>query len=286
MIIQHTNFGSKSVVRPGWHIGWHTYETHIHQFSELIYVEEGSIYSTVNGKRELVSEGQMSIIPPLKPHSTYSPQPCKIFLCVFSNDFISNFISEEELHHNYESSVFTPSKELAAYINAKLYDSTYDFSHSHTQESYRTARACFHAIFDEYLSSVKVESKNMPNNALSRILLYISDHFRENISLASVGKALGYTTSYISHCLEELPNMNFADILNSQRIEYAKGIIASSHKMSNIELAYECGFSSERTFYRAFAKNMGMTPRQYAELSSDARNGSPHPGNTKRKLEI
>ena len=271
MIIQYKNFGSKSVIRPGWHIGYHTYGTHIHQFSELLYVVEGSIYSTVCGKRELVSAGQMSVILPLLPHSTYSHEPCKMFLCVFSNDFISNFVLEEELYYGYESSVFTPTKELAAYIDAKMYDATYAFSHTYTQESYRTSKACFNAILDEYMTAVKVERKNVTNNALGRILLYIADHFKEDISLATVGKALGYTPNYISHCLQGLPNMNFSDLLNAQRIEYAKGLIVS-RKMTNIELAYECGFSSERTFYRAFADNMGMTPKQYAALNSDERN--------------
>lgn len=270
MIIQHANFGSKSIVRPGWHIGYHTYGTHLHQFSELLYVVEGSIYSTVGKSCELVSAGQMSIITPLKPHSTYSHLPCKMFLCVFSNDFVLNFIPEEELYRGYERSVFTPSKELAAYIEAKLYDSTYTFSHTHTPQSYRTARACFGAIFDEYVASVEEEKRGVTNNALSSILLYIANHFREDISLAMISKSLGYTAGYISHCLAALPDMSFSDILNSLRIEHAKELIAA-RKISNVELAYECGFSSERTFYRAFAKHTGVTPKRYAELTAEER---------------
>ncbi len=282
MIIQHSNFGSQSIIRPGWHIGYHTFGTHMHQFSELLYVHEGSIYSTVGEKRELVSAGQMSIITPLKPHSTYSHEPCKMFLCVFSNDFISNFISEEELYRGYESSVFTPSKELATYINAKLYDSTLAFGRTRTQESYRTAKACFNAIFDEYVSSVGVRTEKVTNNALSGILLYMANHFREDISLSTVGKALGYTTSYISHCLQALPNMSFSDILNSLRIEYAKELI-STRKISNVELAYECGFSSERTFYRAFVKNMGITAKQYAQMSAEEKkHATGHNGSTRK----
>ena len=274
MIIQHRNFGSKSIIRPGWHEGYHTYGTHIHQFSELIYVAEGSIYSIVGDKRELVSRGQMSIITPLKPHSTYSHEPCKIFLCVFSNDFISNFISEDDLYHGYESSVFTPSEELTAFIGAKLFDSSRQFDKTGSPEAYRTTKICLGAIFDEYVASVKKTGEKVTNNALSGILLYMANHFREDISLSTVGKALGYTTGYISHCLQALPNMSFSDILNSLRIEYAKELI-SSRKTSNVEIAYECGFSSERTFYRAFLKNMGVTPKKYAEIDAQGRRGVP-----------
>ena len=270
MIIQHSNFGSKSIIRPGVHTGYHTYGTHMHQFSELLYVVEGSIYSTVGDSCELVSAGQMSIITPLKPHSTCSYEPCKMFLYVFSNDFISNFIPEEELYRGYERSVFTPSEELRAYIDAKLYDATCTFSHTQNPQAYRTARACFSAIFDEYVTSVGAEMKKVTNNALSSILLYIANHFREDVSLARISKELGYTTGYISHCLSALPGMSFTDILNSLRIEHAKELIAT-RKISNVELAYECGFSSERTFYREFAKNMGVTPQRYAELSAEER---------------
>lgn len=271
MIIQHTNFGHDRIIRCGIHEHTHNYGSHIHQYSELLYVLEGSIESTVDGKTEMVNAGEMAVITPLKVHSTYTPDECKIFICVLSNDFILNFISAKELYGGYECSVFKPSELLKQCIEQKLLPSAMAYCHGQRSVSnYRTVMAYVHAIFDEYtLCAVKSEH-SAPNNALARILIYMNDHYTERLTLDSVGKALGYSAGYVSHCMEVLPEMSFSDILNSFRVEHAKTLLRSTDK-TNIDIALESGFTCERSFYRAFTKAVKMTPKEY--LNARAGNG-------------
>lgn len=264
MIIQHRNFGKDRVIRCGIHEHTHNYGAHIHQHSELLYVLEGSIESTVDGKTETVNAGEMAIITPLRVHSTYTPAECKIFICVFSNDFILNFIPSKELYGGYANSVFRPSEALDVYINKKLIPSALNYR-GQSAESFRSVQAGIHAVFEEYTLSTAGSPLYAPNTALARILIYMNEHYKEKLSLADVGKSLGYSSGYVSHCMEALPGMNFNDILNSFRIEHAKNLLLTSDK-TNIDIALESGFTCERSFYRAFTKSVHMTPKEYIAL--------------------
>ena len=267
MIIQSRNFGSSGVIRCGVHESTHNYGSHIHQHSELVYVLEGSIESTVDGKTDVATAGQMVILTPLRVHSTYTPERCKIFICVFSNDFVSDLIPSNELYGGYENTVFTPSETLRKYVEDSFIKSATTYRHDNVI-SKRTVHAGLHLIMAEY-TSVAVQSKTKQTaNALANIIMYMSRNFKEQLTLSSVGKALGYSSGYISHCMENMSGMNFTAILNSFRVEHAKNMLLSSENYTNIEIALESGFTCERSFYRAFLRAVGMTPREYVEKRS------------------
>ena len=131
-----------------------------------------------------------------------------------------------------------------------------------SEENIRSFKALIFAIYEEYLRKVKRATKKKYHNALSQILFYISEHYTENISLSSIGAALNYSPKYISLCLAEIDEMNLNYLVNSFRADYAKSLLINTgHKM--IDIALECGYSNERSFYRAFANVTGMTPGQY-----------------------
>ena len=100
------------------------------------------------------------------------------------------------------------------------------------------------------------------DNALVSVLLYVKEHFKENINRASLAKALGYHPVYLSQCVNSIPNMNLRKLINSTRVEYAKGLLSKSD-MKIIDIALECGFGGERSFYRAFYEILKLTPGEY-----------------------
>ena len=264
MIIQARNFGSSRVIRCGVHESTHNYGAHIHQHSELVYVLEGSIESTVDGKTETVHAGEAVIITPLRVHSTYTPQKCKIFICVFSNDFIVDLIPSNELYGGYENTVFTPTDALRKYIEENFINLATKYKYGN-EIAVRAIRAGLHLVMAEYTSTTVQSEEKQTINALSKVIMYLNKHFKEPITLASVGNALGYSAGYISHCMEHMSGMNFTAILNSFRVEHAKNMLLSSENHTNMEIALESGFSCERSFYRAFSRAVGMTPREYVE---------------------
>lgn len=262
MIIQTVNFGNQTRVRCGISEPTHNYGAHMHESSEILFVIEGSLESTVDGKTDVLKAGDIAVITPFKVHSTYTPEYCKLCVCVVTNDFMTDLISQDELFSGYQSSAFTPSKALCNYLTEKFPAAALESFRSGSASALRTTKACIHAILDEFAECAVPSDRVRHQSVLANVVLYLNEHYMENVTLKSVCKELGYTSNYVSHCLEELPQMNFSMILNSIRIEHAKKLLLTEEK-SNIDVAYECGYNCERSFYRAFYRIVGMTPKKY-----------------------
>ena len=270
MIIQHSNFGAESILRFGVHEGKYDYGNHIHQFSEFVFVHEGELTMTVEGKTEIGKAGDVFLITPFKVNSFKTEEYCKILIFVFSNDFATDLIGEETLYRGRDSALFTPSDDVMQYVNKRLVDSAHQFEwKTNVDEGYRRVKCCVHILIDEYISKTQLGIAEKKTETLGSIFLYLSQHYRENISLDSVSRALGYTKGHISHCLEAIPNFNFNDLVNSLRVEYAKNIMLSAN-YRNIDVALESGFTCERSFHRAFKKFTSMTPGEYLKSKRQA----------------
>ncbi|MBR2474855.1 MAG: helix-turn-helix transcriptional regulator [Clostridia bacterium] len=267
MYIQLQNFGYNSSIKSTYHEGKYECIERIHQFPEIAFVIQGSVEITVDGVTEVANAGDLAVITPFRAHSFHTPEYCNIWIGVISSDFAADFISGDNLHVSGTSAVFTPSLSLSNYVTEHFP------APAETQTNleldnirYRSVKALVYAVFEEYTRTVPQVSTKLKKNALVTLLLYMSEHFKENINLATVAYALGYTQTYISHCIATIPNMNFRKLLNSLRVDYAKNLLISK-EFKLIDIAYEAGFLGERSFYRAFSEIVGMTPTEYRKLN-------------------
>ncbi len=263
MKIQHTNFGSISVIRCGIHEGKYDYDTHIHQFCELVWVLDGEIEMTVDGKTEVARASDITVIAPFQAHSFYTPKGCRIWICVISDDLLSA-IPRDELYCPRSKAVFTPSAELDGYLRGCDFpELCLQFARMSQDSRYlHRIKSVFYLILSEYFSKTSALARAVGGDTLSKILIYISENFRDDINQGAVGKALGYSPRYISNCFKALPGINFRTMLNSMRIECAKGLLINTDK--NItEIAMDAGFAGERSFHRAFLGIAGITPGEY-----------------------
>ena len=96
------------------------------------------------------------------------------------------------------------------------------------------------------------------------VLLYINEHFAEDISLASVAAAMGYNSSYLSRAFRKSFSMGVSEYITMTRLRQAV-LLMKEGRQSITECAYESGFRSLRTFYRVFEKEFGCTPGKYIE---------------------
>ena len=99
---------------------------------------------------------------------------------------------------------------------------------------------------------------------VSEILLYIHDHFREDISLPLIAKHFGYNPTYLSHLFKSNFNLGMARYINMLRLKNAVTLL-QEQKYSTTYCALESGFRSLRTFYRAFQTEFGCSPKEYME---------------------
>lgn len=98
--------------------------------------------------------------------------------------------------------------------------------------------------------------------------------FRDpNLSLMTLSRHIGVSTNYVSQSLNEYLGVSFFDFVNGWRVEASKPIILSGGQPITV-IAYDVGFNSRSSFYTAFKKNTGMTPRKFNEQDQGYAAGS------------
>lgn len=86
-----------------------------------------------------------------------------------------------------------------------------------------------------------------------------------DLSLTSLARKLGFKNKELSQIINQGFGENFYHYVNRFRVQHFKAMMQDEafRNMSIDGLSSECGFKSKSTFYAAFKKVEGMTPKQY-----------------------
>ena len=231
---------------------------HIHSHVEFIYLTEGSSIVTLDNKEYLFEAGDCFIAFPNQIHYYHDVTPLKGFMVIFLPELFADYI---ELFR--KTTPFLPiinNKQLSEEIVTQL-ERICIRQNSGTPFHETIARGLFMALLGEIFSLMEFQENSTEQDAIKRILKYCVEHYTEPISLETLSKELYLNKDYISHVFKERMHMNYKDFVNKLRVEHASRLLKKG--MHVTETAYESGFSSVRTFNRAFQKYMKMSPREY-----------------------
>lgn len=91
---------------------------------------------------------------------------------------------------------------------------------------------------------------------------YIGQNCQKNINIQHIAKHLCLSVSRTGQLVKKLFNMTYPELLNKNRINNAKIILAST-SLTISETADRCGFSDPAYFYRVFKNSEKTTPGEY-----------------------
>lgn len=261
MNIHQRSGGNVTGIRSGIYDRPSTAGLHLHQFPELVFVLDGELDVIVNSESYHGKRGDIFVIPPFARHACVSKFECLRFHFLFSSDIITDFISIDELYSTPERFVFTPSENVFNYSLGLKVDTNYQFVKIDVQEI-RRIKPMLYAVYEEFFRTVSIVKGKKYSDIFTKIFQYISMHYSENISLDSLGKALGYSPKYLSNCINQLESMSFSKLLNTIRISEAKRLLRSTND-SVLNIAVTCGYETEQSFFGNFKAIAGMTPKEY-----------------------
>ncbi|WP_158301861.1 AraC family transcriptional regulator [Paenibacillus mesophilus] len=107
-------------------------------------------------------------------------------------------------------------------------------------------------------------------------LAYIQTHYRENIGLDDVAKAISLSPSRARHLFAEVMGERFKTYLLHLRVQAAQRLLVQTD-LPIEDICEQCGFQSTSSFYREFRRLAKETPLSYKK-----RNSAPcrHPNET------
>lgn len=93
---------------------------------------------------------------------------------------------------------------------------------------------------------------------------YIQEHYDdENLSVAEIAKVFSINPNYLSSLYREQEGISLHKAITQVRIKKACELLLLPSTMTIDDIAQKVGFSSVRTFYRVFKKEMSVSPGTY-----------------------
>ena len=260
---------------PEWLKG---YPLHWHEEFEIIFISFGQGVFNVQGTKYLCKQGDILIIPPQKIHSIEQNQNehCSYYNIMFdlslleenpdslcAKKFFSRYEQNSELD-NYlikadtqlNSLIFPLVKELAGFwekdfekvallIKARLFEILYHLDNSIVSKS------------SKYTSR-----KTSKSDRLKKILLYIKEHFAEQITIDQIASEFNLSASRFMKVFHQETGRSFIQYLNDYRLEQAAlDLINTGNSVTQIAQAN--GFESISYFILLFKRKFNTTPDQY-----------------------
>lgn len=255
MYYQKENFNGTYDFRCRAHDGF-IIESHIHEYSEILYCQKGECDIMINGENVHVGTREFVFIPPHYIHRYSLMTDVHVICAVFSNDFIPLFFQASK---GRKPAVCA----LAADELAHIFES---FPHIDKSGSL-LIMGYLNLICNKVIEQGHFEKSSLADGVLYRnVISYVSENFTGDISLKKLASIFGYNPKYLSGALHALTGMHFSDFTAMYRVEYAKELLTKNGALSVTDIAEKCGFTALNTFNRRFKKLTGMTPTQYRKL--------------------
>jgi YesN/AraC family two-component response regulator len=125
--------------------------------------------------------------------------------------------------------------------------------------------------FVETPKETSMETKDERQYFIEESIKYITEHFREKLTLETVASKVFVNPKYYSHIFKKEMGVAFTDYINQLRMQYACKLLETTNYQA-YRISYECGFSDPSYFNRVFCAKMNMTPQAYRKYTHSLNN--------------
>jgi AraC family transcriptional regulator len=109
---------------------------------------------------------------------------------------------------------------------------------------------------------VALYNGGLSDRQLLQVTDYINDHLAQDIKLSDLAQLLGMSQFHFSRLFKQSMGVTPHQYVLQQRVERAKQLLKET-KLSVMEIALLCGFSSHSHLGKWFRQHIGMTPKAY-----------------------
>ena len=230
-----------------------TLETHIQPGIELIYVTDGIFDIHINGGCERINTGEAVLIFPFQPHGYRRYEGSEYIRFDFDQSLSRDFFSSKA-NRIGKNPVFKPSN-----ITKLMIKENFIGKQNHSRLS---IQSLLYSVLFDFTTQTELVTIENDNNILISAINYINANMEKALQMRAVAKTLGYSESYFSRAINKTAGFGFNTLLATIRIENAKKMLRETEK-TVLDIIIECGFGSERSFYRQFKEMTGISPLKY-----------------------
>ena len=259
-----TNVKFRTSIDPGSYIPMHW-----HRAVEIIYMQEGSLDVTVESENFTIRKGDCIVINGNVLHSTKCTSPNTAILLQIPLDFMEKYIPDlgqliflfdfrtKDQRLQTKQTMLKTILEQLQIINDVRPDGYL----------LRFNSLIFELLFQLYHNfAVKIlqnntsqEKKDM--DRLEPVLNYISEHYRDPISLNEIAEVACLQTGYFCRFFKKKMGITFLEYQNEYRLSFIYRDLITTRDPVHVILERH-GFTNYKLFRRMFLEHFGNTPTQ------------------------
>ena len=250
---------------------YHTaYPMRFHKHVEIVYIREGFMDVTIDGKPYSLQKGDVYMVFPNLLHSVRRASASK-HLIMASPELFSSLC--DTLSRFKPLCPVLRAGECAPFIGA-LCDRLRELADQDLRRNYSVLSAHVTSLVSELMLHMELEERKSDSDLVQQLVLYLLENYTEEISLDTMSASLGYSKYHVSHVIADTFGCNFRTLVNSYRVSMAQNLMLSTSR-SISEVAFACGFKNQSSFNRIFLKHCGATPSDFRRHTEAAPDG-PH----------
>lgn len=255
------------------------FATHLHRQIELIYLLEGRLEVTTDHVTYQLTANQGVCVFPNRLHDLNTPigEHSKLLLCILEPDFCphfrqifqeylpeNSFFSKKELSNHGQTALDALLELTCHFPRATDVPAYYDT----LTEGYLTLLFTDLFLPDPHLEAGSTllplirQKSGGDLNLEQQILLYLDNHYTEELSLEHLSKIFGISRFQLSRLFTDKLKTTFPGYLNARRLEYAQELLLTTDR-SVTGIALDAGFGSTRSFFREFKNSFHTTPSAF-----------------------
>lgn len=252
---------------------------HWHDETEIIYAVKGEFSLKRNGQNYLIKQGDVAFINSgdLHEYSSISNEVCyKAYLIPFEYlnfeiyDYSqSNYIRKINNKELRFPAILDPNSATLSDIRKEVKE-IININESRSKGYELQSKACIYKILSYLINNdlIVTSADQLQNSGHEKlkirkqILIYIQDHYNENLYLDTISSVFHMAPKYFCRFFKKSFDKTFIEYLNYFRIEKACQLLRSSDKMI-IDVAFLVGFENFSYFIRTFKRHLGVTPNVF-----------------------
>ncbi|QBD76071.1 AraC family transcriptional regulator [Ktedonosporobacter rubrisoli] len=245
----------------------HAFARHMHDYYVLGLIEEGVQKYWHAGSRYVTTPGGMFVINPGEAHTGEA--------AIESGFMYRTLYPDVDLMQRVASELTGHLEGLPSFQAGVIYDPTMsrlvrDLHIALGQELTPLEResrflSTFALLIGRYgREHLSERAPGREQGAARQVRRYLDEHYAEKTTLSELAHLVNFSPYYLLRIFEREIGISPHAYLESVRIKHAQDLLARG--ITQVQVAYELGFSSQSHFSYRFKRLLGVTPGEYVRL--------------------